>query len=684
MLGSGQQLWRLPVEDPVLVVAVSLLVFLVAPLLLRQFEIPGIIGILVMGTVVGPNGVGLLQRDETIVLLGTVGINYLMFTAGLEIDVNDFLESPERSVSYAAFSFAFPFGLGTTVGVALLGFTLPTAMLFAAVFASHTLLALPVVDRLDLGTNEAVATTISGTIVTDTLALLVLAGVTRSVAGATGWLFWARFVFGIVLFFAGVWAVVPRIGRWYFRYVREESYFEFLFVLVVLFVSAFLGEVAGVEPIIGSFLAGLALNRLIPSTGTLMNRIEFVGNALFVPFFLLWVGMLVDPSVFVSGWRVWTIAAAIVGVLLVAKLLAAAVSGRVFGFSRTEQLTMFALSTGQAAATLAITLVGFERGFFDQAVVNGVVLTILVVGVLSPYLTERFGRDLVEIEEREEYEPREAPDRVLVPIVGDYSEAVERVLDFALACRDAESDEPLYALTVVRRTGGSTPDEAVADAEETLERATEYVAGADVPLESSTRVEYNTVSGIVHAVDDSRIATVVLPREGRAGFGRRIFGGRIEQLLDRTAVEVLVTDLDEPVNTADRLVVVIPGAVAANPGFLDGVHTVKRLGKQLGIPITGLLVQGDEERYTELIGLVEPETPFELESTSNWSSVYRSETGYVQPTDLVVALSPREDARGWEPSLRSLPAELARTEARNLVTVYLPEERTLSVRQLRF
>ncbi|MFP4591362.1 MAG: cation:proton antiporter, partial [Halobacteriales archaeon] len=223
---------------------------------------------------------------------------------------------------------------------------------------------------------------------------------------------------------------------------------------------------------------------------------------------------------------------------------------------------------------------------------------------------------------------------------------------------------------------------ALAEGEAVLEQVAEYVAGAEAPLETQTRTEYNLVSGITGAIEDNRITSVILSRDTRRGLGRRVFGGTIDQLLDRTTAAVLVTAFDEPVNTAERIVVLLPGQVAANPGFLEGVHTVKRLGKQLGVPVVGLLVRGDVERYRELIDLVEPETTFELESISTWNHLYRDEAR-IQETDLVVVLSPRPETRGWVSPLDSAPSRLRRAGARNVVTVYLAEERTLSTRRLR-
>ncbi|MFW5929741.1 MAG: cation:proton antiporter, partial [Halobacteriota archaeon] len=433
-----------PFEDPVLIFALAMSIFLIAPLLLERLRVPGIVGVMVFGALVGPNALDLLARDDTIVLLGEIGIVYLMFVAGLEIDVNEFLESPDQSVVFGVTSFTLPMALGVAVGVGVLGFELPAAALFAATFASHTLLAYPVIDRLDLARNDAITTTISGTIVTDTLALLVLAVVVASLDGVLGPVFFGQLGAGLALLFAGVWFLAPRLARWFFRNVDEESYFEFLFVMTVLFTSAFAAELAQVEAIIGAFLAGLALNRVIPRSGTLMNRIDFVGNALFIPFFLLSVGMLVDVAVFTEGARAWLVAASIVVVLVVTKFAAAWATARVYGYTRGELLTMFGLSSGQAAATLAITLIGFEIDLLGEPVVNGVVLMIMVVGVASPALTSRFGRAVVDAEADREYDSDDAPERVLVSLEDE--DEMEFMVALGLLLR-GETEEPLHAMT---------------------------------------------------------------------------------------------------------------------------------------------------------------------------------------------------------------------------------------------
>ncbi|MDZ5812072.1 cation:proton antiporter [Halorubrum sp. AD140] len=652
-----------PFEDPVLIFALAMCIFLIAPLLLERFKIPGIVGVMVFGALVGPNALGLLARDDAIILLGEIGIVYLMFVAGLEIDVNEFLENPDRSVLFGLTSFLLPMALGVAVGVSVLGFEMPAAALFAATFASHTLLAYPIIDRLDLATNEAITTTISGTIVTDTLALLVLAVVIRSLEGSLELLFFGQLVVGLVTLFAGVWFIGPKLARWFFRNVDEESYFEFLFVMAVLFTSAFAAELAQVEAIIGAFLAGLSLNRLIPRSGTLMNRIEFVGNALFIPFFLLSVGMLVDVSVFTEGVQAWLVAGSIIVVLFVTKLVAAWGIARVYDYAREEWLTMFGLSSGQAAATLAITLIGFDVGLFGETVVNGVVLMIMIVGVASPAITSHFGRAVVDLKDDSEYDPDDATERVLVSLTDE--DEMELLVDLAMLLR-GEAEDPLYAMTAVSNRSGDT-EAAVAEAESVLESAEEHANAAEVPVDTHTPVDSSTVRGTVRTIEENRITIVVVGWTDRRRFGDRVFGDTVDQLLERTDELLVVSRLTDPFEAVDRLTLVLPGRLAAHPEFFHGVHVMKALAEQLGATVRCLLLDGDPETYEDLISRVEPDVSLEVETVDR-AGIDAEET------DLLVALLPREGARGWQPGLRSVPDRVRTATDGNVLVGYLSEE----------
>ncbi|WP_255170854.1 cation:proton antiporter [Natrononativus amylolyticus] len=657
----------LPVEDPILIFGLAMIVFLTAPLLFQRYRLPGIVGVLLVGAAVGPNGFAVLERDATIVLLGEVGLVYLMFVAGLEINLNRFLEYRNRSLVFGLLSFVVPQAVGTVVGTAVLGLSLPAALLFAAIFASHTLLAYPVVNSLGIRDDESVTVTVGGTIVTDTLALLVLAVVIAADGGDIGGRFWLELFGGLALFFAGVWLVVPRIGRWFFRAVDEESYFDFLFVMAVLFVCAYLAEVARVEPIIGAFLAGLVLNRLVPRSGPLMNRIEFVGNALFIPFFLLSVGMLVDVRVLTAGLEVLAIATAFVVLVVITKYVAAWLTAELYDYSHDQAVTMFGLSLGQAAAALAIVLIGFEAELFGEAMLNAVIVLILVASVLSPSVVDRAGRALARTRDRQAYDPSDVPQRVLIPF-SRHSEYRERLLDLGLLVREERSLEPLYTLTVARPAADTEAELAAIEAD--LAETEAYTAGADVPVRSQTRIEQNVASGIVRAVLENRITTLIIGWDGAASRRQRVFGDVIDRVLTRTRQLVLVARVREPLNTTERIVLVLPPAIAHNEGFAEAVHTIEGVAEQVGASIRIVVVDGDPEAYERRFADVGLEVPATFEGAPSYDAVVEELDGSVARTDLVVAMSARRDAVGWQPALQTFPKRISGLTDGNFLVVY--------------
>ncbi|WP_117363821.1 cation:proton antiporter [Natrarchaeobaculum sulfurireducens] len=660
-----------PFDNPVLIFGLAMVIFLTAPLVLKRYRLPGIVGIILVGAAIGPNGLYLLERDATIELLGEVGLIYLMFIAGLEINLNRFIEYKDRSVVFGLFSFVIPQVVGTVVGVYVLELTVAAASLFAAIFASHTLLAYPVVNRLGIAKNEAMTATVGGTILTDTLALLVLAVVVASVGGTLDAAFWVQLTVGLTIFFVGVWLIVPRLGRWFFRIHSEESYFEFLFVMAVLFICAFLAELVGVEHIIGAFLAGLALNRLVPDTGPLMNRIEFVGNALFIPFFLLSVGMLVNVWVITEGLETLTIALSLIGMVVVTKYVAAWATGRVYGYNRQEVLGMFGLSVGQAAAALAIVQIGFDAGIpgFDQNMINGVVLMILVVSLISPSIVERAGTTLIRERDRTAYNPDDIPQRVLVPVSTE-SQHKESLLDLAFTVQSGRTEEPIHTVSVVRPETGMRTEASVADAEAVLEEMAEYASGAEVPIEAHTRVNHNVASGIVNAVVENRISTLVIGWDGAHSRTQTVFGHVIDQVLRRTSRLSLVARVPNPLNTTKRIVLVLPPKIDHNDGFDEALHTVKLVSEDTGAPIHGLAVDEDPAQFDRQFGQIEPDAPGTFESVDGWLALLSRLRDDVRADDLIVCMSSRRDDAGWHPELQTLPKNISTLTDGNFVIVY--------------
>ena len=328
--------FELPISNPVIKFLLILVIILLAPILLNRIKIPPLLGLIIAGAIVGPKGFGLIERDSGIILSGTAGLLYIMFLAGLEIDLQDFKKNSKKSLVFGMFTFLIPMFLGILAGLYLLEMTVLSSILMASMFASHTLIAYPLISKLGIAKNRAVNITVGGTLITDTLALLVLAIIMGSTKGEVNLGFWVKLISSLAVFAAVIVFIFPRIGRWFFKKYTDNSS-QFIFVLVLVFSGAAMAELAGVEAIIGAFLVGLVINSLIPHTSPLMNRVEFVGNTIFIPFFLIGVGMLVDFRVFIESWATIWVAFVMTTIAISAKWLAAYFTQQTFKFSIDER-----------------------------------------------------------------------------------------------------------------------------------------------------------------------------------------------------------------------------------------------------------------------------------------------------------------------------------------------------------
>ena len=646
-----------PVKNPVLVFALVMLIILIAPLLFKRVKMPGIVGLIVAGVFVGPHALGVLERDETMILLGTVGLLYLMFQAGLEVDLNQFIKYRRRSLLFGAVTFIIPQVVGAVIARTLLGFGWPTSILFGSVIASHTLLAYPIVSRMGLAKNKAVTTAVGATILTDVLALLVLAVIAVSAEGELTPAFGVRFALMFAAFVALVFGVLPRLGRWFFRRLEHgDGAAGFVFVLAAVFTTAFLAEVAGVEPIIGAFLAGLALNRLVPEQGTLMNRIQFVGESLFVPFFLVSVGMLVDLSVFVGGVQAWLVAGYMVIAVFVSKGISAFLTRGMFRYGREEAWLIFGLTLAQAAATLAAVMIGYRLGLFDTNVLNGTILMILVTCFVAPWVAQKYGREVAVLEEEKPYEPSEAPQRILVPLVD--TETVVPLVELALMVRDRRSDQPVYPLVVAGEGSGAAAE--VARFEKILEEAEKHAAAAEVPVVPLTRIDYNVASGILRAVTEQRITTVLLGWNGENTARHYVFGRVIDALLESSDSMVWVTRTPHPLNTHKRVVVVVSPYAWREVGFPLLLRAVKLLANQLGAGLHIVAGGAHADSIESMAASTRPDVNTGFTRIENWSLMVNELQNILEPTDLLIVVSAREGTVSWRPGLKKLPRVLTK------------------------
>ena len=444
---------QLPITDPTWIFLLVLLIILFAPILLNKLRIPHIIGMILAGLVIGEHGFNILARDSSFELFGKVGVYYIMFLAGLEMNMSDFKKNRGKAVMLGLLAFIIPIGIGMVTNMWLLEYSLLTSILLASMYASHTLVAYPIVIRYGISRHRSVSIAVGGTAVTDTLTLLVLAVISGLFKGEGGGLFWLWLVVKVVVLGALIMQLFPRIGRWFFRRY-DDNVMQFIFVLAMVFLGAGLMEFIGMEGILGAFLVGLVLNRLIPHVSPLMSHLEFVGNALFIPYFLIGVGMLIDIHVIFGGGDALKVAGVMIVVALAGKWIASWLTQKIYGMSALERELMFGLSNAQAAATLAAVLIGYNliqpngERLLNEDVLNGTVLLILVTCVVSSFTTERAARRIAMDEAHpEEGDRSRMPEKILIPVANPAT--LEYLMSLSLLIRDPKQKDNLVALNVI-------------------------------------------------------------------------------------------------------------------------------------------------------------------------------------------------------------------------------------------
>ncbi|MCH8550278.1 MAG: cation:proton antiporter [Balneolaceae bacterium] len=639
------------------------------PIIADWLKAPRIVFYIIAGAISGPHVLNFLHRDQTMILLGTVGLIYLIFLAGLQLDLNKFIKYKYQSLSFGLLTFLLPFAIGIGVGL-WLGYSIFTALLLASLFASHTLVAYPIISRLGITKNKAMTTSVGGIIVTDPGALLVLAVVIGAYSGDISATFWLMLTASVTAYLAVLYFIIPVVGQWFFRNSKSGGAVEYGFVLAILFLCAYLAMVAGLEAIIGAFLAGLALNRLIPEKSVLMNRTKFIGEALFIPFFLLGVGMLVDISAFFTDLRTWVVALAMITAVVIGKGGAAYLSRYIFKFSKVESWTVFGLTVPQAAATLAVTLIAYEIGLFDDYILNGTIMMILVTCLIGPYVVEKFGKEVALAEDREPYDPSEAPQRILVPLANP--ETSDALMDIAFMVRDSTTDEPVYPLTVA--SDGSDVNNQVSRGEKMLSHAVVHAASAETPVIPVTRIDFNVSKGITRAVNELRISNVVIGWNGEISTRQKIFGSILDRLLGEIDEMVMVCKIEDPVNTFERMVVAVPPLASLEIGFSDAIRSLKLMAEQLGGEMVIVSTDEREEYVRTRIKKVKPEVPLEFKTIHSWIEL----TGWIEnnrkDNDLFVMLSAREGTLSWRPGLDRLPRVISQRYPKlSFITVYPSE-----------
>ena len=533
---------QLPITDPTWIFLLVLLIILFAPILLNKLRIPHIIGMILAGLVIGEHGLNILARDSSFELFGKVGVYYIMFLAGLEMNMSDFKKNRGKAIMLGLLAFIIPIGIGMVTNMILLEYSLLTSILLASMYASHTLVAYPIVIRYGISRHRSVSIAVGGTAVTDTLTLLVLAVISGLFKGEGGGLFWLWLVVKVVVLGVLIMQLFPRIGRWFFRRY-DDNVMQFIFVLAMVFLGAGLMEFIGMEGILGAFLVGLVLNRLIPHVSPLMSHLEFVGNALFIPYFLIGVGMLIDIHVIFGGGDALKVAGVMIVVALAGKWIASWLTQKIYRMSPLERELMFGLSNAQAAATLAAVLVGYNliqpngERLLNEDVLNGTVLLILVTCVVSSFITERAARRVAMDEAHlEESNSSRMPEKILIPVANPAT--IEYLMCLSLLIRDPKQKDNLVALNVINDHTES--DRLEQQGKRYLERAAKIAASAGLQLQCISRYDLNIAAGIIHTAREYDATDVVIGLHYKVNLMDSYFGKLTESLLKGLHREVMV------------------------------------------------------------------------------------------------------------------------------------------------
>lgn len=658
------------ITAPVPIFLTVMAIILLTPLILNRLKIPHVIGLIIAGVVVGPHGFNLLARDMSFEVFGQVGILYLMFLAGIEIDMYHLRKNLRKGLAFGIFTFIIPLFLGSVVAMTALGMHILEATLLASMFAAHTLIAYPIVTRFGVTKSPAVIIAIAGTIVTVLGSLIVLAGVLGvyrdgSVSSLLPILFY------LTIYCVGLTYVYPRVTRYFFQHY-SDGISQFIYVMVTVFGAAALASWIGIEGVFGAFFAGLVLNRFIPARSILMGRLEFVGNALFIPYFLIGVGMLIDLHVVLGGWSTLYTAAVMSAVAMASKWLAALVTQKVYKLTSIDRSIMYQLSNAHTAVALAVVMIGYEMHLFDETVLNGTVVMILVTCTVSSLGTERAASRLkVQLLEQEEEESAKedstAHPRTLIAISNPLT--APGIVDLALSMRFPDSSVPgdLYALHV--RNDNSASSKAIG--RNSLDVAEKAAAAVETSLTPIERFDLNFITGVLNTMEERDITEVIIGLHRRTKIIDSFLGEKVEQLLRSTNRMIVMSRCFIPINTVTRILVAVPKKAQFETGFRRWVQAVGNLCRQVGCRIDFWCDDDTKPLIQTVIRQSRLGIRMSFSHVSSYDDFVLKSTD-VNDDDLLIVVSARRSSVSFDGDMDAVPEFLQRYFANNNLIVLYP------------
>lgn len=657
-----------PFQNPVLVFSLVLFIILLSPILLRKLRIPGIIGLIISGVIIGPHGINFLEQNSAVKLFSTIGLLYIMFIAGLELDLKEFQRNRNKSVVFGFLTFIIPLTIGLPVCYYFLNYDFTASLLISSMFSTHTMVSYPIVSKFGISKNEAVAVTVGGTILTDTAVLILLAIIMSSNRGGLSAGFWIQLIASLAVFSAIMFYVIPKVTAWFFQKLESEKTSHYIFVLSVVFFSAFLAELAGVEAIIGAFVAGLALNKLIPYSSTLMNRIEFIGQSIFIPIFLISVGMLVDIKVLLLGPAAVIIAVTLSVVALIGKWLAARTMSFAYRYTADQRKLIFGLSSSHAAATLAVILVGFQTRIIDENALNGTILLILVTCLVASIVTENASRRILTAEKDEPSLNGTSleDEHIMIPLAN--LDNMEIMLEFSVLLKNSKSDNPVTILSVV--PNDEEAEKNLFKARQSLESLARMVSANETKVNIVATIDHNIGSGVIRASVEMMADTILIGWPRKTRLIERFIETKSASIISQTSKAIYICHFASPLPTHHRMVVICPPLAELEPGFNVWVSKISHLSSELSLDVhcycnlkSKEAIEGQFKQRKLISGFFYSDA-FDLDDLP----LIQNE---VVPEDMIVFIATRRSSVSYDNSMENIQERLERLfNANSKIIIY--------------
>lgn len=664
-----------PITNPSLIFFLVLVIILLAPIIMGKLRIPHIIGMVLAGVAIGQYGFNILVRDDSFELFGRVGLYYIMFLAALEMDVEGVKKNKGRLSLFGLLTFAAPFTLTFIMSEWLLGYPTIASLLLGCLMASNTLIAYPIVSRYGQQRKPSVALSVGASMLSLLVALVVLAALVASHNGQTGVLFWLWFVAKFVIYCGGLAILIPKLTRWFLRRY-SDAVMQFIFVMAMLFMSAVLSESIGFEGIFGAFLSGLILNRYIPHVSPLMNRIEFIGNALFIPYFLIGVGMLINVRLAFSDTGVLWVALAITLFGTAGKAIAAYLSALLFRLPlNTSGNMMFGLTSAHAAGAIAIIMVGMRLTTPDGSVLvtgemlNGVVLMILLTCLISTVVTEQAAQQITLRDKEIPQEDTQDDEKMLIPM--KYPEYAVRLVNLAIMMRNPKLGRGLVGLSVVYDDVDMRLNQE--RGQRLLEKVQQYAAAADVKMQTQVRVAANIANGIKHAFKEFRASEIIIGMHMHQEVSASFWGEFHQSLFNGLNRQIIMARLKQPLSTIRRIEVAVPSRAQFEPGFYRWLERVARLSVNLECRT---IFHGRTDTLALINQYVRnrhPEMRVEFMQMDHWNEMPRL-AATIAEDHLFIVIAARKGTVSYKNALEHLPEEIQQFFSGKNIIIIFPDQ----------